>query len=86
MVVLALGEHTTLSQRSYNSGAIFQQSIWSAAIASPGGQTHRFGGMIIGIISQALVARDPNVCSAVLTHLDIQYRSLSQVLLSMFSQ
>lgn len=42
--------------------------------------------MIIGIISQALVARDPNVCSAVLTHLDIQYRSLSQVLLSMFSQ
>lgn len=58
MVAPALGEHTTLSQRTYNSGAIFQQqSIWSAAITSLGGQTHKFAGMIIRIISQALVAR-----------------------------
>lgn len=58
MVVPALGEHTTLSQRSYNSGAIFQQqSIWSAAITSLGGQTHKFAGMIIRTISRALLAR-----------------------------
>lgn len=58
MVALALSEHTTLSQRSYNSRAIFQQqSIWSAAITSLGGQTHKLAGMIIRIISRALLAR-----------------------------
>lgn len=57
MVAPALSEHTTLSQRSYNSRAIFQQqSIWSAAITSLGGQT-KLAGMIIRIISRALLAR-----------------------------
>lgn len=57
MVAPALSEHTTLSQRSYNSRAIFQQqSIWSAAITSLGGQT-KLAGMIIRIISWALFAR-----------------------------
>lgn len=65
MFELALGEHTTLSQRSYNSRAIFQQqSIWSAAITSLGGQTHSFAGMIIRIVSQAVLAR---VLNAVLS-------------------
>lgn len=58
MVAPALGEHTTLSQRTYNSGAIFQQqSIWSAAITSLGGQTHKLAGMIIRIITWALLER-----------------------------
>lgn len=58
MVAPALSEHTTLSQRTYNSRAIFQQqSIWSAAITSLGGQTLKLAGMIIRIVTWALLER-----------------------------
>ena len=51
-------------------GAIFQQSIWSAAIASLGGQTHKFAGMIIRDYFTGALSEGPRRRSRFLTHLD----------------